>query len=147
MGRKTMRKYKGGVTPKKSTGTRSKKYFGFDLPSQGSKRSRSKRSGSKQSGSKKSRSKRSGSFGFFGFVSSQKKSTVRCQPNDIECLKLEKLKKIADNRKSPLNTAERRAVRLKSALETKRNLEKLEEERQYNFYLKEIANIGKKYKK
>ena len=126
------RKYKGGLTPKKSTPTTKRKnneYFGFNLDNQ----------------QNKSFDTDDESFGFSS--SPKKKSTVRCEPTDEECLKREKnykrLKNAADNRKPPMNTNERRAARYAAALETTGELERLEEERRHNFYLKEKEDIAK----
>ncbi len=96
------RKYKGGIlTPKKSTLKKiapttkrknSDEYYGFKLhPLYTNQNSES-------------------SFGFsssprsaesYGFSSSSRKNTARCDQNDMECLKMERLKKIADNKETP----------------------------------------------
>jgi hypothetical protein len=148
MGRKTMRKhkstkrygkkntikrkYKGGRTPTKLKGN---KYFGFALHSP-------------ILNSPKNKSVDNESFGFSS--SPKRKSTVRCEPTDEECLKKEKnykrLKNAADNRNPPMNTNERRAARYAAALETTAELERLEEERRHNFYQqekKDLANLKK----
>jgi hypothetical protein len=99
MGRKTMRKYKstkrygkkntikrkykGGRTPIKKN-LKGNEYFGFKLASP-------------ILNSPKNKSNES-----FGFSSSPKrKSTVRCNPNDTDCIEMERLKRIADKKETP----------------------------------------------